>query len=77
MFLEGLGYDLPGLLVFGALVAVAELVDVVPYPGSPGYNLRDDPFATGPFCWILRDIRPLDPPLYCRGRLGLWEINPP
>lgn len=27
----------------------------------------------GPWCWILKDVRPLPSPLHCRGAQGLWN----
>lgn len=30
------------------------------------------PWWAGPFGWILRDVRPVNPPIECRGQQGLW-----
>lgn len=76
---EWLGEDderkYPGM-VYGAIVAVARLV------GSPSIDrdsdwrpewrhLRDHEHANGPFCWILEDVRRVQP-VPCRGAQGLW-----
>lgn len=34
-----------------------------------------DPWAAGPWCWILTDPRPLAVPLPWKGALGLWELS--
>jgi hypothetical protein len=52
---------LPGLppaeqFDFGALVGVVEVVDCVPLT-----EVEDDPFAVGPWCWILRQARLIRP----------------
>lgn len=75
----------------GALLGAVDLVDVVRYP-SPGpkqqslpgdfdqpdpYRLEAYPLATGPYCWILRNPRPLPKPIPCPGRRGLWEVELP
>lgn len=76
-FLERLGHSVPDDLPRGAIVAVVDLVDVVPYDGSQpqlfGPNLSADPFACGPQCWLLENVRRLDQPIPCRGAQGLWE----
>ena len=38
-----------------------------------GPKTADDPFAEGPWCWLLREVRPLATPVECRGRQMLWE----
>jgi hypothetical protein len=64
---------LPGLppaeeLDFGALIGVVEVVDCVPLAGVEG-----DPFANGPWCWLLaraRQIRPVP----CKGQVSFFNI---
>jgi hypothetical protein len=51
----------------GEIIAVATLHDIVRY--SPRANLGK--YAFGPFCWILRNVRPVRP-RKVSGRLGLW-----
>ncbi|HEV2070419.1 MAG TPA: hypothetical protein VGR26_11540 [Acidimicrobiales bacterium] len=31
-------------------------------------------FTPGRFAWLLEDVRPVDPPVPCRGRQGLWTV---
>lgn len=71
--LASLGLEPPAeeLLPFGAIVCLVELVDVVPVA-----DLAGDPFATGPWCWLLANARPLSHPLSCRGLLGLADLPP-
>jgi len=57
----------PGNLAFGALIGIVDLVDCVPVA-----DVADQPFAEGPWCWILANPRPVIPaPL--RGQLGLFD----
>lgn len=61
-------HDLPSLdqLATRAIIGSVLLVDVLP--------LREvvaDEFATGPFCWILADPKPIRP-VPCPGQMGLW-----
>jgi hypothetical protein len=60
-----LGLDFAGLLPglpsaeqldFGALVGVVEVVGCVPLGEVEG-----NPFAVGPWCWIVRNPRPIRP----------------
>jgi hypothetical protein len=66
------GDRMPGLpahdrLVFGAIVGVVDEVDCVLLE-----RVNHQPFATGPFCFLLANARPLAVPFPCRGALGLW-----
>ena len=68
---ERTGYQMPvvGDLVFGAIIGTAQLTDIVEVSDVP-----DDPFATGPLCWILEHREPLDAPILCAGRRMLWDV---
>jgi ASCH domain-containing protein len=55
-------------LTYGAIVGVAELVDCVPVEQVAG-----QPFAEGPYCWLMVNARPLAVPYPCRGALSLWS----
>ena len=57
----------PQRFVRGAIVATALLVDVV--PAERCHNR----WVVGPWCWVLRKIRPLKDPIYLSGSLGLWD----
>jgi len=35
---------------------------------------RNDPWAEGPWCWLLADPRPLAVPVPYRGRQGLFDV---
>jgi hypothetical protein len=64
---------LPGLppweeLEYGALVGVVEVVDCVPVAG-----VARDPFAVGPWCWLLADSRPIRPVPY-RGQVSFFDV---
>jgi activating signal cointegrator 1 len=67
-------------LPLGAVIAVAQLVDIYPIthenqPPEPEYSFGD--YGPGRFAWILRDVYQLPEPIPARGRLGLWEWTPP
>lgn len=53
----------------GAVVAVATVVAVVSPEGRPG-----DVWASGPYCWVLEDVRALPRPVPCRGSRRLWAL---
>ena len=64
---------LPGLppreyLPFGALVGLVDVVDCVPLD-----RVRDQPHAEGPWCWIVRDPRPIVPVAWS-GTLSLFDV---
>ena len=52
-------------MIRGKIIAVCKMVDVV------GPNR--DPWAFGPFCWLLEDVEPMNNPVPAIGRLGLWD----
>jgi hypothetical protein len=64
---------LPGLppweqLDFGALVGVVEVVDCVPVAEVEG-----DPFAIGPWCWLLAQAGRIRPVPF-KGQVGLFTV---
>jgi hypothetical protein len=64
---------LPGLppeaeLDFGVLVGVVEVVDCVPLAEVEG-----DPFAVGPWCWLLARARRIRPVPF-KGQVSLFNI---
>ena len=66
------GTELPGVeeLTFGAIIAVAELVDCVRVEDLPA-KLRRHAFASGPWCWVLKDVRRVEP-IACKGAQLVW-----
>ena len=61
-------------MAFGAIVATAVLLDC-----QRVERLRSDLAsrhdANGPWCWVLGDVKPLDPPVDARGAQGMWDWN--
>jgi hypothetical protein len=57
---------IPSQLDFGAIIGRVQLIDCVPLDEAAG-----QPFAEGPWCWILASPEPITP-RPCSGRLGLW-----
>ena len=71
--LDQLGIEPPDEYPRGAIVAVAWLADCLDVD-DPALGV--DPWAEGPVCWVLREVRPLATPVACKGRLGLWDVPP-
>lgn len=57
----------------GQLIGVVELVDCVEYIESE--PIAADPFAYGPWCWILANPRPLPAPIPWRGYLSFFQAR--
>lgn len=38
-------------------------------------ELRADPWAFGPWCWVVDDVKLLPEPVPCRGMQGLWPVS--
>lgn len=57
----------PDRFLRGAIIATASLVDVLPVEECHSR------WAVGPYCWMLRNIRPLKSPIYVNRALGLWD----
>ena len=65
-------------LPFGAIVGVGCLIEVVyiyDYDKANTFNLFDDPFAWGPYCWIIENIQKLKEPIFCKGFHRLWDLD--
>jgi len=66
---------------FGAIIAVAEIIDCVHIDGIRAFIAKNPQFqwlayhrhVIGPFCWILGGVTPVDP-IRCRGRQSLWTV---
>lgn len=57
-----------------AVLAVVDLVDIHPV-GDPA--VAGDPFALGPYCWVLAHPRPYPAPIPAVGAQSLWRWDPP
>jgi tetratricopeptide (TPR) repeat protein len=58
-------------LAYGAIVGVAELVDVAVLNEA----LEADDSASGPYCWIFSRPRLFGEPIVCRGKLQLFFLE--
>lgn len=56
-----LAWEVPGI------VASARLTEVV--------TESDSPWFSGPYGWVLKDVKPVDPPIPHRGAQGFWGPN--
>ena len=74
--LESLGYRVPETLPTGAVVALATLGDCLSIDELRRVDppLADNAFCSGPFCWILKNVRPIEP-IPCAGKQGLWNFE--
>jgi hypothetical protein len=72
---ERYGVDMPraDALTFGAIIAVAELVDCVGVENLPA-ELRGHAFASGPWCWVLTGARRIEP-IVCKGAQLVWTTQ--
>lgn len=61
-------------LVFGAIIAIGDLVACWPVKKIP--KDKQHWSAEGPFCFEIRNVRQLKTPFRCRGSLSLWESPP-
>jgi len=60
---------------FGAVVAVVDLVDMISLEHDS--DVWYDPFATGPWCWVLDDVRRLVEPVPIVGKRRLFNVTLP
>ncbi|QDU94723.1 ASCH domain-containing protein [Lignipirellula cremea] len=63
-------HDLPEVFTFGQIIGFADLVDVVQYSD----DLADNPWAGGPYCWLLENAQLLKEPVPSRGRQSLYRL---
>ncbi len=54
--------------VFGALIGQVELIDCVPVA-----EVESDPFASGPWCFVLSNPQPFEP-IPWKGQVGLFRV---
>lgn len=69
----------PTPMVFGAVVAVARLVNVrrTEFLLSAGLSTKErelGDYSPERFGWMLEDVTPLPEPIVCGGALGLWDL---
>ena len=55
-------------LSFGGVIGVVDVVDCVPVA-----DVKDDPFAEGPWCWVLENPRPIGL-VPVTGQLMLFDV---
>ncbi len=68
---------IPGRLAFGAIIAIARVVDVQPTeeiaPQLSGLERYLGDYTPGRYAWALTEVRRLPEPIPCRGALSLWR----
>jgi tetratricopeptide (TPR) repeat protein len=55
-------------LVTSAAIGVVDVVDALPL--NP--DLEGNPWAVGPYCWVLANGRLFNKPIHCKGKLNLY-----
>lgn len=72
---DALGINVPQDLPRGAVVALATISDCLSIEELKRINpsLAFSPFCTGPICWLLNNILPLQTPIPGPGKQGLWD----
>src|SRR4051812_33426466 len=60
---------LPRSFAFGALIGMVNVIGCVPVS-----QMSDDPFASGPWCWLLDDPQPLPEPIPWKGSVSLFQV---
>lgn len=73
---EGVAFPEESELCFGKVVAVADLVDVLPVELWKARHPQDA-FAVGPYCMILERVRLLPRPFAAKGSQMLWDLDLP
>jgi hypothetical protein len=82
------GYADASSLPLSAVIAVAELVDVMKFTRTslrevrararagelPSHEADFGDFSPGRYGWVLKNVRALPVPVPVRGMLGLWEV---
>lgn len=64
-----------GELPQGAIVATAIVCGFVSDNDEDRATVHHlSPWYSGPVGWLLADVRKVDPPIPCKGALGLWRI---
>lgn len=63
----------PGTLPRGALLGIVHVTDITHIDSDR--QLRENPWAQGPWCWRLRDPAPLAAPLAYIGHQGLRAVD--
>ncbi|SRR6266704_1082650 len=70
----------------GAIIGMATIAGAFQVPGASRAEvvgplvdeevdrLSRSPWAFGPWCWVLRDVRQLREPVPCKGALGFWRV---
>jgi len=69
-FLQDRGIDVPKDLPTGCLLGEVEIVDCVPVEAMAG-----NPWAFGPFCWILKNPVVFEQPMPWKGALSFFEVQ--
>src|SRR5438552_6363470 len=58
----------PHELICGAIIGVVDILGVVDDSRSKWFE--------GPYGFVLANPRPLSKPIFCKGRLSLWDLPP-
>ena len=59
----------------GVITALAKVRGSVPYQHLAPH-MQDDPWAFGPWCWVISEYVELAQPVPATGAMGLWRLPP-
>jgi hypothetical protein len=72
--IDPIGLPALSALVRGAIIGSVEVYDCRRFWDMSDEQINDS-FATGPYCWLLREPQILRSPVVCKGRLGIWTYR--
>ncbi|MDP2990591.1 MAG: ASCH domain-containing protein [Kiritimatiellota bacterium] len=70
----------PQTLSTGVVIGIVDLVDIIPlneaaYGERQSEHLAGRSFRPGLFGWVLKNPRPVEPPVVVKGRLNLFDVD--
>lgn len=72
LFPDGSEVPSPSSCLYGAVIGRARLVDCI---AASDPRVAGNPWAEGPWCWMLEDVRPLAEPIFVAGKQMLWDCT--
>jgi len=59
----------------GAIIAIAEIETVLDKETASKLYPEQTPYILGPLCWVIKSVKKLEKPVFCKGKLSLWNID--
>ncbi len=67
------GGQIPRDLPSGCLLAIAVFTHEI--ATREELSLFEQKWYSGPYCWVIASVRPLETPIMCRGGIGFWQLS--